>query len=44
MVVNLALMLCWAAWVTPSWVRIPAQAYAERLLEACNQLKGPAAD
>ena len=34
------LVLVWLAWVTPAWVRIAAQAYAERLLEACDQL-GP---
>jgi hypothetical protein len=41
-VINVGLLLCWAAWITPSWVRIAAQAYAERLLEACDQLEGRA--
>jgi hypothetical protein len=37
--VTVTLALFWIFWITPSWVRIPAQAYAERLLEACDQLE-----
>lgn len=37
-VINLALLLVWLFWVTPSTVRITAEAYAERLLEACEKL------
>lgn len=37
-----ALCLCWIFWFTPSWVRIAAQAYAERLLEACDQIESKA--
>jgi hypothetical protein len=36
---NLALLLFWLFWVTPGWVRIPADAYAARLLETCDQLQ-----
>lgn len=32
------LLLFWLRWVTPDWVRIPAQAYAERLIEAGRQM------
>ena len=35
---NLVLLLFWIFWVTPSWVRIAADAYAARLLETCEQL------
>ena len=31
-VLSAALLLCWSFWITESWVRIPAEAYAERLL------------
>lgn len=37
-VVNLLLLAFWACWVRPAWVRIPAQAYAERLMEAALRL------
>ncbi|SRR6266478_7100093 len=37
-VINFALLLLWVFWITPSAVRIAAEAYAERLLEACEQL------
>lgn len=38
--INLALFLFWLFWVTPSWVRIAGDAYAERLLETCEELQG----
>ena len=28
----------WGFWINKTWVRIPAEAYANRLLEACTQL------
>ena len=28
----------WGLWINKSWVRIPAEAYADRLLETCTQL------
>lgn len=37
-VLSLVLIMFWTLWVTASWVRIPATAYAERLLECCEQL------
>lgn len=37
--VTLALLGIWVLWVTPDWVRIPANAYAERLLEASEELQ-----
>ena len=40
--ISAALCLCWIFWFTPSWVRIAAQAYAERLLESCNQIESTA--
>lgn len=39
-VLCLFLLLCWAIWVTPTTVKLAADAYAERLLEACDQM-GP---
>lgn len=36
---NLGLLLFWLFWVTPQWVRIAGDAYAARLLEACEQLQ-----
>jgi hypothetical protein len=35
---NLTLLLLWVFLFTPTWVRIAANAYAERLLEACDRL------
>jgi hypothetical protein len=32
------LALLWIAWITPSWVRIPADAYGQQLLAACDTL------
>lgn len=37
-VLNLLLLLGWLIWFTPDWVRIAADAYAERLLAACEKL------
>jgi hypothetical protein len=37
-VLNIALLLGWIFWFTPNWVRIPAEAYAERLLSSCEAL------
>lgn len=37
----LVFLLLWIFWVIPIWVRIPADAYAERLLETCEQLQPP---
>jgi hypothetical protein len=36
--IDLLLLLGWLLVFTPAWVRIPAEAYAERLLEACDTL------
>ena len=36
--VSIVLVLFWAGWVRQSWVRIPAEAYADRLFEACEAL------
>jgi len=36
--VNLTLLLIWVIRVTPKWVRVCAEAYAERLLAACDNL------
>jgi hypothetical protein len=36
--IDIALLLVWWSAVSPDAVRIPAKAYAERLLEACEQL------
>lgn len=38
--INFALLVFWLFWVTPSWVRIAGNAYAERLLETCEELQG----
>lgn len=37
-VVSLVLLLFWLFWVNPAWVRIPATAYAERLMEAALRM------
>jgi len=37
-VINILLLIGWLVWFTPNWVRIPAEAYAERLLAACENL------
>lgn len=36
--INLVLLMGWLVWFTPAWVKIPAEAYAERLLAACETL------
>ena len=36
--IDVAILLVWIFWVSPDAVRIPAKAYAERLLEACTEL------
>jgi hypothetical protein len=36
--VSSLLLLFWACWVRPHWVRIPARAYAERLMEAAQRM------
>lgn len=43
-IVNLGLLLFWLFWVTPSWVRIPADAYSARLFESCEHLKSEKQD
>jgi len=35
----LALIVGWIAWFTPSWVKIAADSYAERLLASCDSLE-----
>ena len=35
----LLLFALWCLWINRMWVRIPANAYAERLLESCHQLQ-----
>ena len=37
--VSIGLVVFWVGWVRPSWVRIPADAYADRLFEACERLQ-----
>jgi len=36
--VDILLLIGWVFMFTPDWVRIPAEAYSERLLEACERL------
>lgn len=36
--INLILLVVWIFWLTPAWVRITAEAYAERLLSSCERL------
>ena len=36
--VSLFLLLGWIILFTPKWVRIPAEAYAQRLLESCDSI------
>ncbi len=36
--IDCLMLLAWVCIVTPRWVRIPGDAYAERLLEACERL------
>jgi hypothetical protein len=37
-VTNIGLLLGWLFWFNPEWVRIAGEAYAERLLAACENL------
>jgi hypothetical protein len=37
-IVNTCFLVWWILRITPSWVFVPAKAYAERLLEACDSL------
>lgn len=37
-VVSIAELILWLGVVTPEWVRIPAEAYADRLMESVDQL------
>lgn len=37
-VLNAAMLAFWLLRITPDWVRVPAFAYAERLLSACDSL------
>lgn len=37
-IINSLLLMGWIAWFTPEWVRIPAEAFAERLIAACEVL------
>jgi hypothetical protein len=37
--VSVILLLFWLFWVNPGWVRIPARAYAERLLESALRME-----
>lgn len=39
-VVSLLWILLWIRWVTPEWVKVAADAYSERLLEASDDLAG----
>lgn len=38
---DLTLLTFWLSWVRPNWVRIAADAYADRLIETCEHLKPP---
>ena len=40
----LVMTILWVFWIKRSWVRIPAEAYAERLFESCELLKTQADD
>ncbi len=35
---NLLVLFGWLLWITPQWIKITADAYAERLLAACEDL------
>lgn len=37
-VLNVLMLIAWLVWFTPSWVMIPATAYAERLLDTLDTL------
>jgi hypothetical protein len=36
--IDVLLVVVWACWITPGWIRIAANAYAERLLAATDSL------
>jgi len=38
MVLSAVLLSLWIFWIKPSWVRVAAEAYAQRLLESCGTL------
>ncbi|HTV48649.1 MAG TPA: hypothetical protein VMG59_09425 [Phycisphaerae bacterium] len=42
--INIILLFLWVFHFTPSWVRLPADAYAERLLASCEQLSSNVAN
>lgn len=37
--ISLFLLLGWITLFTPKWVRVPAEAYAKRLLESCDSIR-----
>jgi hypothetical protein len=39
--INSCMLVWWLLRITPSWVRVPAFAYAERLLATCDTLHPP---
>jgi hypothetical protein len=38
-IINLLFMLTWIFWLTPDWVKITAEAYANQLLASCEDLE-----
>ena len=38
LILDIGFLFVWIFWVTPKSISIPAQAYAERLFEACDEL------
>ncbi|HSS52492.1 MAG TPA: hypothetical protein VLX28_26415 [Thermoanaerobaculia bacterium] len=38
LILDIGFLFVWIFWVTPKSIRVPAEAYAERLLEACDEL------
>ena len=34
-----ALLIAWCSWASPVWVRRAAEAYAERLIAACDSVR-----
>jgi hypothetical protein len=37
-VINFLVLLAWIFWITPNWVKLTADAYADRLLGALSSL------
>jgi len=37
-VINILFVFAWLLWFRPDWVRVPAEAYAERLMESLDTL------